>query len=351
MPQNLLYRFPSSQSSSPTPEARHSWPTYRHAHQPQPLGENVRSEPGRKVSVKSFESLGSNSSVPFRERDENVPPRRGASYSSQFSAMDAINPDSPKLESKPSLHFGRRAHVEVPQNYSPSNSFPEVEPWTETDLSAASGRYERTSRDDTTCAEPRLSFDVTKRDILSVSHRRSRPVKGPEENDQSTAVTEATRNHLKRLMNSVRHKSPSRRASLKVREERWSLDDFDIVPVADGTAKSRSKSTRHSKSSSKSSSSIATAVKSATTSLVIPHKKRSSEVRRSQRSSIPNAANRLSLDSTQETTRVVSEAAWDRARKRRSTLEELITSEESYVADLKVLVNVSRLCTTLPLMN
>lgn len=347
MPQNLLYRFPSSQSSSPTPEARHSWPTYRHAHQPQPFTENVRSEPGRKVSVSSFESLGSNSRVPLRERNENGHPCREASSSSQCSAMSATNAKSPKLESKAPLPFVRGAHAEVPQDSSPPNSSPEAESWTETYLSAACEQGERRLRDHTISTQPRLSFDVTKRDILSISPRRHQPVKGPEGDYPSIAVTEATKHPLKRLVTSVRRKSPSRRASLKAREERWSLDDFDLVQAADALVKPRRKSTRHSKSSSKSSSSIATAVKSATTSLVTPHNKRSSGVRRSQRTNKPNATNRFSLDSTREPIRVVDEAAWDRARQRRSILEELITSEESYVADLKVLVNVSRLRTVL----
>ncbi|KAL8831633.1 MAG: hypothetical protein Q9191_000747 [Dirinaria sp. TL-2023a] len=141
-------------------------------------------------------------------------------------------------------------------------------------------------------------------------------------------------------MKSVRRKSPSRRASLKIREERWSVDDLDLVQADDASVKRRRKSTRHSKSSSKSSSSIATAVKSATTSLVAPHSKRSNGARRSQRNNKLNAANKFSSDSTREPIHVVDEVAWDRARQRRSILEELTISEESYVADLKVLVNV-----------
>ena len=38
---------------------------------------------------------------------------------------------------------------------------------------------------------------------------------------------------------------------------------------------------------------------------------------------------------------MIDDAAWERARQRRRTLEEILESEESYVADLKVLVNVS----------
>ena len=344
MTTNLLYRFPSSHSSSSIPEARHSWPTSRHAHQPQSFTENIRSEPGREVSVSSFgsfESSSSNSSVLRRQKNENVPPLREASFTSHLSARDTINPTSAAVQVKASQNFVRKTNIEVTQNFSPSNSSTKVER-SETKLSAGCGQYEENPRNSITGAQPRLSFDVAKRDTLSISHRSDQTVKRLEADNPSIAVSGGTRHPLKRLMNSVRRKSPNHRASLKIREERWSLDDIDRVQTADGPFKPHTRSTRHSKSSSWSSSGIATAVKSATTNLIIPYTKRPIEVHNSKRSNPPNTANKPSSDSSQESTRIVDEAAWNRARQRRGTLEELIVSEESYVADLKVLVNVSK---------
>ena len=53
-----------------------------------------------------------------------------------------------------------------------------------------------------------------------------------------------------------------------------------------------------------------------------------------------NTASRVSMDGDQVATRVEEKLARDRAVKRRRILEELISSEESYVADLKVLLHV-----------
>ena len=301
----------------------------------------MRSEPSRKVSVSSFESSGSNSSVLRREKNENIPPLRETSSTSHLSARDTVNPTSTAVQLKASQKFVRKIDIEGPQKLSTSNSSTKVER-TETNVSASYGQDEENASNYTTGMQPRLSFDVAKKDILSISHQRDQPIKRLEGDNPSSTVTGVTRHPLKKLMNSVRHKNSHHRASLKIREERWSLDDSDRAQTADGLYKPYAKSTRHSKSSSWSSSGIVTAVRSATTNLGIPYTKRPSEIHNSKRSNPPNTAKKLFSDGSQESTRIVDEAAWNRARQRRSTLEELIVSEESYVADLKVLVNVSR---------
>lgn len=53
-----------------------------------------------------------------------------------------------------------------------------------------------------------------------------------------------------------------------------------------------------------------------------------------------DGVNRASMDSNHGSAQIIDEAAWGRAVQRRQTLEELVSSEESYIADLKVLINV-----------
>ncbi|CAL3962345.1 unnamed protein product [Diplocarpon coronariae] len=104
----------------------------------------------------------------------------------------------------------------------------------------------------------------------------------------------------------------------------------------------------HKKSSSGSSYGFVTAVKSASISLasfsVAPRSKRtgvSSRHQRTDRSSKASNVGRLSEDSTYISGgAVVDQAVMNRLLQRRRVLEEIITTEESYLADVKFLINV-----------
>ncbi|KAI9848323.1 MAG: hypothetical protein M1837_000587 [Sclerophora amabilis] len=106
---------------------------------------------------------------------------------------------------------------------------------------------------------------------------------------------------------------------------------------------------RRKKSSSVSSTGFVTAVKSASISLasfgIAPQTrrlKRASEIRSDDRNS--RSSNRPARLSDVESDGIafsqVDEKTWHRAVQRRRILEELISSEESYVADLKILADV-----------
>jgi hypothetical protein len=104
----------------------------------------------------------------------------------------------------------------------------------------------------------------------------------------------------------------------------------------------------HKKSSSGSSFAFVTAVKSASISLasfsVAPRSKRtgvSSRQQRTDRSSKASNVGRLSEDSSY-TARgiIIDQAVTARLLQRRRVLEEIISTEESYVADVKFLMNV-----------
>lgn len=105
----------------------------------------------------------------------------------------------------------------------------------------------------------------------------------------------------------------------------------------------------HKKSSSGSSFGFVTAVKSASISLasfsVAPHSKKtgvSSRHQRTDRSSKASNVGRLSEDSSYLASgAVIDQAVTSRLLQRRKVLEEIITTEEGYLADIKFLINVS----------
>ena len=121
------------------------------------------------------------------------------------------------------------------------------------------------------------------------------------------------------------------------RSERWCLDDFDPAVLSPRSPHARS-------DSGTSSIGIIAGVKSATVTLasvsIAPLSRRASKWRRTHnRSSILSASDpRPSVDTQRS---ILDEAGKLRSRKRREKLEELIRTEESYVADLKALSNVS----------
>lgn len=150
-----------------------------------------------------------------------------------------------------------------------------------------------------------------------------------------------------RWMSTLRRKNLAKGKSLTVRTQRWCLDDNEESSVPKQERQSRAK---HQKTSSTSSSAFITAVKTASVSLasfsVAPGTRqaaRSSRLRAEYRSSGQSQnEHRESTDIAGKVSEpFMDEAAWDRALRRRKVLEELVSSEESYVADLKVLTNVS----------
>lgn len=134
-----------------------------------------------------------------------------------------------------------------------------------------------------------------------------------------------------------RRKQQNAPPTLTPRNQRWTLDDFDAAPLETHPSHARS-------DSATSSLRFVTGVKSATITLasasIAPLSRRASKWRRAHnRSSIVSGSDaRPSIDTQRS---MLDEAGKLRSRKRREKLEELIRTEESYVADLKALSNVS----------
>lgn len=130
------------------------------------------------------------------------------------------------------------------------------------------------------------------------------------------------------------------------------VNDVDVISLEQGTARESGEGVvhKHKKSSSSSSLGFVTAVKSASISLasfsIAPHSRRTAISSRHQRtdrgSKTSNTAFRLSDDSSYLVRGAVNdEAVTKRAIRRRQILEEIISTEESYVADIRFLMNVN----------
>lgn len=149
---------------------------------------------------------------------------------------------------------------------------------------------------------------------------------------------------FKRWMSSLRKRHGHRRKGHDSRVERWSFDNSDNEAAIKSTPLPNIPESRRRKSESMSSSlGFVTAIRSASITLasasLAPCSQRggfSTRLRVENRSSGFSEA-RVSMDSNAGP--IIDEGAWLRSLQRRKILEELIASEESYIGDMKILVN------------
>ncbi|OCL09815.1 hypothetical protein AOQ84DRAFT_375486 [Glonium stellatum] len=152
---------------------------------------------------------------------------------------------------------------------------------------------------------------------------------------------------FKRWMSTLRKRNAHRQKVQSPRMERWSLDTLDNETTMKlSPLPNMSESTRRMSGSMSSSLGFVTAIKSASITLasvsIAPRSYRGgwpSKLRVENRSSGFSDA-RVSMESnTGSLGPIIDEGAWLRSVQRRKILEELIASEESYIGDMKVLVN------------
>ena len=291
----------------------------------------------RERSIGSNGSKGPYTLGPLRVRNANTPPR-----STSLSTVDCA--ESPRKAS-----FTRRASKQFSLKFVRENdisSSPRYGLDAENVEAPGDEDAEHTSERD-------LSFEATPAESISTRDLLTgfRPVGEPRKPSLVIADTSTLKKHpFRRWVTTLRRRNSRRKGNLIPRLERWSLDEFDDVQSAALALPGGENTMRHKKSSSWSSSAFVTAVQSATASLlplsIAPQSRknrRSGPLRSSHRSSrISDGVNRASMDSNQGSAQIMDEAAWGRAVQRRRTLEELISSEESYITDLKFLINVSR---------
>ena len=283
----------------------------------------------RASSSSSYISIVSTRESPLRSRYENHPPSRSISIPTQDV-------------------------VEVLSNATPPWKFSlatrDESPLEEIDLDAKSTLFSPKGKSELEeVAQHRLGRqlhqETTTKDRLGGIGAQEEARSTTQESQPASHVADTISQPFRRWMSTLRHKNLSGRKSLTVRTERWSLDDCEDSDQRKGVARSR-----HHKTSSHSSSAFITAVKTASISLasfsVAPrsrHAARSSQFRNEHRNSEQSQTDgRPSMDNNRKLSGAfMDEAAWDRAHSRRKILEELVSSEESYVADLKVLTNVT----------
>lgn len=157
---------------------------------------------------------------------------------------------------------------------------------------------------------------------------------------------------IQRWMSRLFRDGPNRIKSLKVREDRWTLDDSRVDKTSKPDLAPHRKAYGQRKASSWSSFHAARAVTASPGLLYsdedgdrsrVTSRSRRSRFRRSKRSSRQsNGTGKASMDREGIETREFERSAFNRAAKRRKILEELVSSEESHIADLKVLLHVSQ---------
>ena len=310
----------------------------------------------RKPSLSSKGSLGSAISGPLRVANENVSPSRIASLSTLHFFEASKRPPSPLNASKAaSQNFNWDTEIQALQcARDESASVPEAGPLEDVDPNAGCGEASRQSTSGSDLEFSKhpnhgLSFEIEKEETLSMKKPASATASGTQPSRPSIIVTDTTSHPIRRLLSTLRHRHSKHKKSLSVRKERWSLDDFDEDAATDFHSR-HVKPSGHRKTSSWASSGFVAAVKAATTNLgtlsASPSQmtRRFAPLRNSKRSSkLSQVTNRESINGNRDSISMFDEAAWNRAFQRRRTLEELISSEESYIADLKVLKNVSTL--------
>ena len=202
--------------------------------------------------------------------------------------------------------------------------------------------------DEEEASDNETSFDIKKEETLSTVPSRVGQDSGAVRPVNLTYTQRSKVDHtFKKLAIAF---GPKRTRSLTVRQERWVLDDFDERKPVKLDLPEQRQVKRHQKASSWASFGFASTAKRAAANLGVArvetwtHKKPRSRFLSSNRSSrLSNAAEQANGNASQPTIQDLDQAAWDRAVHRRKIIEELISSEESYIADLKVLLHVSSL--------
>ncbi|MCJ1401366.1 hypothetical protein MMC11_004578 [Xylographa trunciseda] len=300
----------------------------------------------RTVSTSSLGSSGSVIVQPLRVRNENVVPSRTTSLSTlDFREVSptSTSPRKPRGRVSHKSSWGTDIHLPPIPGESSNNEFV-TETLEDVNLDGEHSKSVTLKHDichtnPSHTVGPRLSF-ANDKENLTVDL-------GPKRKVSVKSIGEIKSHPFRRWMSTLHRKSLHRQQTLRSPEQRWSLDDFDESLPHDTVLLQSPTSRRHRKSSSWASSGFVTAVKSASMSLatlsVAPQSgktHRSTLLRSSNRSSrLSRSFNRHSIEGSSVSANLIDEAARLRAQKRRRILEELVESEEGYVADLKVLVN------------
>lgn len=300
----------------------------------------------QQLTSNSLRSLESLTSSPLGIRNENVQParllrpdeamngfsspRRTSKHSSRKSswANDVPGPlrarnvvavqESRQLE-KANLDFPQANDYDSPQESDKENRGPGIK-------------------------EARLSFDQSSEEVLSVNGptRTLKAAKSRVLPDNSAGPR--TSNSFKRWIDHLRPPTLKRKKTLTVRQQRWPLDESPNGQDKQDVRKTNHVRRMNNKTDPQPSTGLIDAMKAAVTDRpdCSPTPK---PLRRSNLFSRSNRSSRRSEDQARLSaeTNALEVAASERTTQRQKTLEELVVSEAGYIADLKVLIHVSKL--------
>ena len=346
--------------SLPSQGQQQTWP--RHASVQQSKASNTsintvqHNTQQRNVSTSSAGSLGSHSTGPLRVRNENVSPNRSASCTTLSKTAKFSRKGSPSeyptrhTSYKPS--WMDRMAMPPQGELHPSllisdGTLEDVDLHSIDDSpSSKSSREEDKDRDRNHWCGASLDLERCRTQITD------KPLLASTRNDEigspSIVVTDSGTNAFKKFMGALRAQGSKHEKTLGTRTERWPLAENDEDTLTNLNVPRPAYFKGHRKASSWSSNGFVSAVKSATAGLGPQSAAKESEkgsrlrfFRRSNQSSrMSDVTNRRSMDSSQDVSRFIDEAARDRAIQRRKILEELVASEEGYINDLKILAHV-----------
>lgn len=183
----------------------------------------------------------------------------------------------------------------------------------------------------------RLSFEISRKETLSIGSASTRREEG--KGNKSTPMTDRSsgKHPIKRLIGTLRSQGSKRKKHSTISREQESLD----VPEDKKTEYPNVAEWGKYKTSSMAALGFSTARGSNATSRTRKNRLSGKLPRSNINSRFSQASNRTSIDSRLDWVHEIDESALRRADQRRRTLEELVCSEESYIADLKILLNVN----------
>ena len=301
----------------------------------------------------SVRSLGSVSRGPLRVRNENVQPSRVLSHSNFAAGRTSLYPSSSHSSKLSSRRVSREIIAPIPQHCRPPPAFTQDPGLSLEDIPLSSPSVQTDGEDGDSDKEndeprndyPRLSFDVAKEEVLSVNESSIPAAQSGPRTLSDTPVHSQSSHSFKSWISQLKPQTSKHKKTLSERSQRWPLDESPKEGDTTTVKKMASKRSGHKKSDSRSSAGFVDTVKAA----VWDRSAGSPAHRKSRRSNLFSRSNRgsrvseddgLQIKQPQGLVSTLDEVALGRARRRERLIEEIVESEASYVADLKVLIHV-----------
>ena len=308
---------------------------------------NYSSRPGSACSHISL------SSSVLRLRSENVPRGPNTSQSSLSFVSGSPNIILQRRTSNQLSHKASWVHeIARPSRLlGPSQFLFDAGPLEDVDLNAGSTSNtliitQDIEHDSDETSDHEVSFNIKKEETLSTSPCNTRQEHREIRTNHRTFNSSLKGIHTFRKLANVFGPKPVQK--LTPRRERWTLDDFAELKPAKVDALEQGRREGHQKASSWAAFGFVTTARRAAANAGKPHvgpwahrKSKSRFLKSNESSRLSNVANESPVESARKIAEDLEHAAGDRAVQRRRIIEELISSEEGYIADLKVLLHVS----------